>query len=80
MKGAAGNLGMYASGIPFGLLVDSKGPRIAIIIGAFTVGGGYYPVYLGPWFVTIMIELMFIPLLTSINQLIQRGMARYQYL
>lgn len=46
-KGAAGNLGMYASGIPLGLLIDSRGPRIAVLIGAAAIGGGYYPIHIG---------------------------------
>ncbi|KAH8427471.1 putative MFS transporter [Aspergillus melleus] len=43
--GAAGNLGMYASGIPLGLLTDAKGPRLTTFIGAITLGIGYYPIY-----------------------------------
>jgi hypothetical protein len=38
---------MYASGIPVGMLVDSKGPRLAVLIGAVTLGIGYYPMHLG---------------------------------
>ncbi|GFF35935.1 uncharacterized membrane protein YMR155W [Aspergillus udagawae] len=43
--GAAGNLGMYASGIPLGLLTDARGPRLTTIMGAVTLGVGYYPIY-----------------------------------
>ncbi|PLB55743.1 MFS general substrate transporter [Aspergillus steynii IBT 23096] len=43
--GAAGNLGMYASGIPLGLLTDAKGPRLTTFIGAIALGIGYYPIY-----------------------------------
>lgn len=43
--GAAGNLGMYASGIPLGLLTDARGPRLTTILGAITLGVGYYPIY-----------------------------------
>jgi MFS family permease len=43
--GAAGNLGMYASGIPLGLLTDARGPRLTTLLGAITLGVGYYPVY-----------------------------------
>ncbi|OGM40681.1 MFS transporter [Aspergillus bombycis] len=32
--GAAGNLGMYASGVPLGLLTDARGPRLTTFIGA----------------------------------------------
>jgi len=38
---------MYLSGIPAGMLVDSKGPRPAIMIGAVSMFVGYYPIYLG---------------------------------
>ncbi|PWY74454.1 MFS transporter, partial [Aspergillus heteromorphus CBS 117.55] len=44
--GAAGNLGMYASGIPLGLLTDAKGPRLTTFVGAIALGIGYYPIYL----------------------------------
>ncbi|XRM38954.1 hypothetical protein ABZX51_002340 [Aspergillus tubingensis] len=44
--GAAGNLGMYASGIPLGLLTDARGPRLTTFLGAITLGIGYYPIYL----------------------------------
>lgn len=44
--GTFGNLGMYLSGIPAGILVDSKGPRPAIMIGAVSLFVGYYPIYL----------------------------------
>ncbi|RMD39214.1 hypothetical protein DV735_g5913, partial [Chaetothyriales sp. CBS 134920] len=42
--GTCGNLGMYAMGIPAGILVDSKSPRwgVAVSIGLFAVG--YYPI------------------------------------
>lgn len=43
--GTAGNLGMYASGIPLGLLTDARGPRLTTLLGAITLGVGYYPVY-----------------------------------
>ncbi|OOF99459.1 hypothetical protein ASPCADRAFT_203223 [Aspergillus carbonarius ITEM 5010] len=44
--GVAGNLGMYASGIPLGLLTDARGPRLTTFLGAITLGIGYYPIYL----------------------------------
>ncbi|RAK96408.1 putative MFS transporter [Aspergillus ibericus CBS 121593] len=44
--GAAGNLGMYASGIPLGLLTDARGPRLTTFLGAIALGIGYYPIYL----------------------------------
>ncbi|KAF1992434.1 MFS general substrate transporter [Aulographum hederae CBS 113979] len=42
--GASGNLGMYASGIPLGWLVDKKSPRLAILIGGAALGLGYFPI------------------------------------
>lgn len=38
---------MYASGIPLGLLTDARGPRLTTILGAITLGVGYYPIYQG---------------------------------
>ncbi|OJJ47217.1 hypothetical protein ASPZODRAFT_132179 [Penicilliopsis zonata CBS 506.65] len=43
--GAAANLGMYGSGFPLGLLTDTHGPRLTSLIGAFSLGIGYYPIY-----------------------------------
>lgn len=36
---------MYSLGIPVGMFIDSKGPRPAVMAGAFILGGGYYPLY-----------------------------------
>ncbi|KAL2825191.1 major facilitator superfamily domain-containing protein [Aspergillus cavernicola] len=44
--GAAGNLGMYACGIPMGLLTDNRGPRLTTLIGAVSLGLGYFPLHL----------------------------------
>ncbi|KAK8207047.1 major facilitator superfamily domain-containing protein [Phyllosticta capitalensis] len=41
--GVAGNIGMYASGIPTGMLVDSKGPRPAGFLGSILIFAGYFP-------------------------------------
>lgn len=41
--GAMGNMGMYATGIPVGLLVDGRGPRGAILIGGACLALGYFP-------------------------------------
>ncbi|KAK3318632.1 major facilitator superfamily domain-containing protein [Apodospora peruviana] len=41
--GLAGNLGMYSMGVPIGLFVDHRGPRPAVIVGAFLLGLGYFP-------------------------------------
>lgn len=38
-----GNLGMYATGVPVGMLVDSKGPRWGVSLGIVLFAGGYYP-------------------------------------
>ncbi|KAJ5613205.1 hypothetical protein N7510_006399 [Penicillium lagena] len=44
--GAAGNLGMYAMGVPMGLLTDARGPRTSILVGSICLGIGYYPIHL----------------------------------
>ncbi|KAF1935785.1 MFS general substrate transporter [Clathrospora elynae] len=44
--GTAANLGMYASGIPMGIITDRKSPRLAAIIGMFALFAGYYPIKL----------------------------------
>ncbi|GAP93269.2 putative major facilitator superfamily transporter [Rosellinia necatrix] len=41
--GLAGNLGMYLLGVPIGMFVDSRGPRPAVLVGAFLLGLGYLP-------------------------------------
>lgn len=45
-QGAAGNLGMYAMGIPMGLLTDARGPRLITLVGSILLALGYYPIYL----------------------------------
>ncbi|KAF2430097.1 MFS transporter-like protein [Tothia fuscella] len=42
--GASGNVGMYASGIPLGYMVDAKGPRPGVLLGGLTLGLGYFPI------------------------------------
>lgn len=42
-----GNLGMYGSGIPLGLMVDKRGPHLNTLMGSITLGAGYYPLKLG---------------------------------
>lgn len=46
-QGVAGNLGMYAMGIPMGLLTDARGPRLITLIGSILLCLGYFPIYLG---------------------------------
>lgn len=36
---------MYASGIPIGFVVDGRGPRLAVLIGACCLISGYFPLY-----------------------------------
>jgi hypothetical protein len=36
---------MYSLGIPVGMLVDAKGPRIAVIMGALLLALGYFPLH-----------------------------------
>ena len=47
IQGIFGNLGMYASGIPTGLLIDQRGPRWGVWLGAVLLAAGYYPIKLG---------------------------------
>lgn len=43
--GLWGNMGMYALGFPVGLLIDSRGPRIAVIVGMLLLACGYFPLH-----------------------------------
>lgn len=43
--GLAGNLGMYALGVPIGVVIDSRGPRPAVILGSILLGLGYWPLH-----------------------------------
>ena len=40
-------MGMYASGIPIGLITDRVNPRLSAIIGMFALLVGYYPIKMG---------------------------------
>jgi hypothetical protein len=40
-------MGMYASGIPIGLITDRVNPRLSAIIGMFCLLLGYYPIKMG---------------------------------
>ncbi|TGZ79986.1 MFS general substrate transporter [Ascodesmis nigricans] len=43
--GTFGNLGMYVTGIPSGIIVD-KSPRLPIFFGGLCLAAGYYPMHL----------------------------------
>lgn len=43
--GLAGNLGMYAVGLPVGIFVDKKGPRPAVLLGSIMLALGYFPLH-----------------------------------
>ncbi len=38
---------MYTAGIPVGLLVDNRGPRPGALLGAVSIGVGYFSIYRG---------------------------------
>ncbi|KIX04088.1 uncharacterized protein Z518_07641 [Rhinocladiella mackenziei CBS 650.93] len=42
--GTMGNLGMYAFGIPAGMMVDAKSPRWGVALGILLFAMGYYPI------------------------------------
>ncbi|CAK7270589.1 hypothetical protein SEPCBS119000_004169 [Sporothrix epigloea] len=41
--GLAGNLGMYSLGVPIGMFIDTRGPRLAVLAGSFLLALGYFP-------------------------------------
>ncbi|KAK5116526.1 hypothetical protein LTR85_009151 [Meristemomyces frigidus] len=41
--GNFGNIGMYAMGIPGGILIDAKGPRWGVMAGCISLACGYFP-------------------------------------
>ena len=43
--GNFGNIGMYAVGIPGGILIDKKGPRWGVFIGVIGLSVGYFPLH-----------------------------------
>jgi MFS family permease len=43
--GNFGNIGMYAVGIPGGILIDSKGPRWGVFVGVLGLAVGYFPLH-----------------------------------
>ena len=40
-------MGMYAMGIPAGILIDRKTPRWGVFFGAIALACGYFPIYRG---------------------------------
>jgi hypothetical protein len=46
-QGSFGNLGMYIPAILVGIVVDSKGPRLGVALGAVLLGIGYAAIYFG---------------------------------
>ncbi|EFQ99319.1 hypothetical protein MGYG_02332 [Nannizzia gypsea CBS 118893] len=44
--GAAGNVGVYAVGIPIGYVVDTRGTRLVALFGAVSLFCGYFPIHL----------------------------------
>ncbi|TWU75577.1 hypothetical protein ED733_006466 [Metarhizium rileyi] len=43
--GQFANLGMYSLGVPVGILVDKRGPRLFVLVGAFLLVAGYFPLH-----------------------------------
>ncbi|KAK2875356.1 hypothetical protein FQN49_001674 [Arthroderma sp. PD_2] len=43
--GAAGNVGLYAVGIPIGYMVDTRGTRPGTLLGAVALFCGYFPIH-----------------------------------
>lgn len=43
--GNFGNIGMYAMGIPGGILIDKKGPRWGVLVGVVGLACGYFPMH-----------------------------------
>ena len=43
--GNFGNIGMYAMGIPGGILIDSRGPRWGVFVGVVGLAVGYFPLH-----------------------------------
>ena len=45
LVGLFGNLGMYSLGVPIGMLIDSRGPRPAVLAGSVLLAAGYFPLH-----------------------------------
>jgi hypothetical protein len=52
-QGTAGNMGVYATAIPAGFLIDSRGPRPAVLIGSVALAAGYLPIHQGECLVPV---------------------------
>lgn len=67
--GNFGNIGMYAMGIPGGILIDSKGPRWGVLVGVIGLAVGYFPLHsaydAGPGSMSVL-ALCFFSLMTGI--------------
>lgn len=46
---------MYGMGVPMGLLIDGRGPRLVTLVGSVLLGLGYYPIYLGMVAITMVL-------------------------
>ncbi|EMC96429.1 hypothetical protein BAUCODRAFT_474691 [Baudoinia panamericana UAMH 10762] len=68
--GNFGNIGMYAVGIPGGILIDSRGPRWGVLMGVIALACGYFPLraaYLGGPGSVGMPALCFFGLMTGVG-------------
>lgn len=45
LVGLSGNLGQYTMGVPIGIMVDQRGPRLAVLGGAILLAAGYFPLH-----------------------------------
>lgn len=45
LMGGFGNIGMYAMGIPGGILIDTKGPRWGVLVGLLGLAIGYFSLH-----------------------------------
>lgn len=45
LMGNFGNIGMYAMGIPGGILIDTKGPRWGVLVGLIGLAVGYFSLH-----------------------------------
>ncbi|POR36644.1 Putative membrane protein [Tolypocladium paradoxum] len=45
LVGLFGNLGMYSLGVPVGIVIDHRGPRPFVLVGAVLLVAGYFPLH-----------------------------------